>query len=329
MAIQLNPSKVPIWKNAAELRLGIGESGQELGEISNSQERLINLLFEGVAENQIALVGNSVGLSDQETRDLVQRLRPSLIHSAEGLGGNSLTRLRFAELMRIGFQTQQSPLEVVSNRGKQTIELARLDRTGLTILKALTENGFTKFTTQDFELVGKTDLGELGYPNQLLGVARINAARTILLSENPDIEIDQTPQVGVSENAISVLSGMHRILPRAYGQQGVALLAIEYRLDSLFVSRVTKPGLDPCLTCRDLWEGDSEPNWAAESIQLTGRDDQLDDGVNLLMASSIAARNICSFVDAGDGVNTLVNLKNRTMIEANWQFHEGCRCSKL
>lgn len=329
MAIQLNPSKVPIWKNASELRLGIGENGQDLGEISNSQERLINLLFEGVAENQLSLVGNSVGLSDHETRDLVQRLKPSLIQSSQGLGGNALPNLRFAELMRIGFQTEKSPLEVVSNRGNQTVDLSRLDRTGLTILKALSENGFKKFTAQDFGLVSQTDLGELGYPNQFLGVSRINAARTILASEKPEIEITQGSGTGVSEEAICVLSGMHRILPNAYRGQAKAFLAVEYRLDSLFVSRVTRQGLDPCLTCRDLWESDTEPNWITESIQLTGRQDQLDDGVNLLMASSIAARNICSFIDFGVGLNTLVNLQNRTMREANWQRHEGCRCSEL
>jgi hypothetical protein len=329
MAIQLNPSKVPIWKNASELRLGIGEAGQELGEISNSQERLINLLFAGVAESQISLVGNSVGLSDQETRDLVQRLKPSLIQSSQSLGGNSLSNLRFAELMRIGFQTEQSPMEVVSNRGKQTVELSRLDRTGVTILKALSENGFKKFNTQDFELVGQTDLGELGYPQQFLGVSRINAARMILESEKPGIEITQGSRAGISKETVCVLSGMHRILPNAYRGLPKAFLAVEYRLDSLFVSRVTRLGVDPCLSCRDLWEIDTEPSWATESIQLTNRQDQLDDGVNLLMASSIAARNICSYVDSGDGLNTLVNLKNRTMREANWQRHEGCTCSEL
>lgn len=329
MAIQLNPAKVPIWKNATELRLGIGETGQELGEISNSQERLINLLFEGVAENQISLVGNSVGLSDQETRDLVQRLKPSLTQSSHSLGGNSLSNLRFAELMRIGFQTEQSPMEVVSNRSKQTVELSRLDRTGLTIMKALSENGFKKFNTQDFALVGQADLGELGYPNHFLGFSRMNAAKTILESEKPEIEITQGSDAGAPQDGICVLSGMHRILPNTYRGQARAFLAVEYRLDSLFVTRVTRKGLDPCLTCRDLWESDNEPHWVTESIQLTGRQDQLDDGVNLLLASSIAARNICSFVDSGDGVNTLVNLKDRTMREANWQRHEGCRCLEL
>ena len=329
MAIQLNPSKIPIWKNASELRLGIGDTGHELGEISNAQERLINLLFAGVAENQISLVGNSVGLSDLETRELVDRLRPSLIQSAPGFGGNTALNLRFAEVLRIGFQTEQSPMEVVARRANQTVELTRLDRTGLTVIKALSENGFRNFNTQDFDLVGQADLGELGYPNHLLGVSRVNAARTVLESAATVIAITPTSSAAETDQTIRILSGMHRILPKEYRHQNRPLLAIEYRLDSIFVSRVTQHHINPCLTCRDLWENDTQPNWTTESIQLTGRMDQLDDGLNLLMASSIAARNICSFVDSNDGVNTLVNLKDRSMRESNWQRHEGCGCSEL
>jgi hypothetical protein len=292
MAIQLNPSKIPIWKNSSELRLGIGDTGHELGEISNAQERLINLLFEGVAENQISLVGNSVGLSDLETRELVDRLKPSLLQSATSFGGNFPLSLRFAEVLRIGFQTEQSPMEVVAKRANQTIELTRLDRTGLTVIKALSENGFRNFNTQDFDMVGQADLGELGYPTHLLGVSRVNAARTVLESAENGIGITQNSSAAETDRPIRILSGMHRILPKEYRQQNRPLLAIEYRLDSIFVSRVTEHQIDPCLTCRDLWESDTQPNWTTESIQLTGRPDQLDDGVNLLMASSIDRKSV-------------------------------------
>jgi hypothetical protein len=328
MAIQLNPSKVPIWKTESLLRLGLGEDAQELGEVTNAQERLIHLLFEGVAENQISLIGNSVGLSNEETKDLVNRLRPSLIDSPRGNGQAGGNAVRLAELMRIGLTSTKSPAEVIGKRSKQIIEVTKLDRTGLTMIRALAEVGFKVFETKDFGLVSDSDLGELGYPSALHGVARVNAVRQLLEADNKKIEI-RHENVSNSSPIICLLSAMHQVFPSEHRGKVEPLILIEYRLGSIFVSRVIQLGQDPCLSCRDLWSAEAQSTWTSESIQLAARGDQLDDGMNLLLASSIAVRNICAYVDGTSGANTLANIKDRGMREENWQRHESCGCLKV
>jgi hypothetical protein len=325
MAIQLNPSKVPIWTSESLLRLGIGEDAQELGEVTNAQERLIHLLFEGVAENQISLIGNSVGLSNQETKDLVNRLGPSLIDSSQVNGQTIGNTVRLAELMRIGLNSSKSPAEVIGKRGKQRIEVSKLDRTGLTMIRALVEVGFRAFETKDFGLVGDSDLGELGYPSTFRGVARIKAVQDLLEADNKQIDLRHSNLSEPPAN-ICLLTAMHQVMPSEHRGKLEPLILIEYRLGSIFVSRVIQAGADPCFSCRDLWNSEANSSWTAENIQLAARRDELDDGMTLLLASSIAVRNICAYVDGATGANTLASLKDRGMREENWQPHASCDC---
>ena len=325
MPVQINPSKIPIWISDTELRLGTSDESQVIQQVTNAQERLINLLFEGVAESQVGLLGRSVGLEEHETEDLIERLRPSLLLNAGSEKSRATVDVRFAELIRIGFQTDQSPTVVLSKRARTRICLEQLDRTGLNLLRILCELGFREFETNDYELVCENDLGELGYPMSLRSVSRLAAARAIVDADDSRVEIVHA--TAKKPAALNVISATHRLMPKDYQNMRVPHLAIEYQMDSVFVSGMLIPSTTACLGCRGRWAAEGDPLWPSESIQLNSRNDQLDDGASVLMACALTARNICNFVDFEDlGIGNLVDIRSRQIKESSHQSHPGCSC---
>lgn len=330
MVVQINPSKVPIWISENTLQLGIEEESQKLDQLTNSQERLIHLLFEGVANDQVDLVANSVGLNPIEGLQLIELLKPSLVGSEKRSGSKNSNDARFAELIRIGFQTDQSPAEVLSKRSEYRIVVTQLDRTGLTLIRALSELGFKNFESQDFSLVSSEDHGELGYPKSLSGVSKLVAINSLLETEESEVSVLPLRKSKRNRQSITILSASHHLSPIDYQKLQSPHISIEYRIDALAVSALIEPESTPCLGCRDLWSSANQPNWTSTAIQLSGRRDHLDDGANLLLASAVACRNIAAFTDFDmRGNNWNLNLKTRRVTEPEPQFHPECHCKSL
>ncbi len=332
MPFQLNPSKVPIWKNETDLKLGLQEHSQILDDVSHGQERLINLLFQGIPEDQLKHVGQSVGLTEIETSDLVDKLRPSLLNQSPRDSSGTALDVRFAEIIRIGFDTNDTPESILTKRANAIVEVQQLNRTGLLLLKALCEAGFRKFETLDYEVVRRVDIGELSFTPSQLGISRLAAARTILSAHAGNLEIKHPTKRSRRDVRISVLSAMHQLNPSAYRNLPDPHLVVEYGIEELRISPVITPTKKPCLACRDLWEAENDSQWAATAIQLTARNDQLDDGSGLLLAAAISAKSICEFVDSSGQKLTdgyLVTLKTRALKTFNWQFHPACQCRTM
>ena len=328
MALQLNPSKIPIWKSESELQLGLNAEAQSLVEVSNAQERLINLLFQGIAEDQVDLMGSTVGLSETETQDLIERLRPSLLEKSETSTKTSSLDVRFAEIIRIGFNTNQLPESILGVRAKTLIQIQTLDRTGLLLFRALIEAGFRNFETQDFGTVGRDDCGELGYSDSSLGVSRLTAARQLLHGKVNDVVICHPTKRKLKP--LVLLSAMHEVAPMIYRPLKESHLAIEFGIETLRITPMISPGRTPCLSCRALWESEQNADWASTAIQLASRNDHLDDAAALLLATGIACRTICQHLE--DSVFTggfEVDLKTRAVRNYQWQFHPSCGCKSL
>lgn len=329
MPYQLNPSKVPIWKSETELRIGLSDQDQVLQDVDIAQERLINLLFQGVPETGIEQVGTSVGLAERETRELVEKLRPSLLKQHQGDASGTALDVRFAEIVRLGFDTNSAPESVLAKRARTLIQFPKLNRTGLVLIKALTEAGFSRFETLDYESVRREDIGELSYKPEQLGISRLAAAREILDERTGKIAINLPGKRSRKKVDLVVISAMHQIIPQNYRHLETPHIAIEYGIDRLRVSPLITPGSSPCLNCRDLWESENNPNWAAVSIQLTARNDHLDDGAGLLLAAGISAKSICAFTDQALGASIQgfqVSLKTRQVQSVSWQLHPACDC---
>lgn len=325
MPIQINPSKFPIWLGESKLRLGTAALDQTLDHVTNSQERLIQLLFEGVANDQLSQVGASVGLDSDESEKFIEQLRPSLLRDATEKSSGLALDVRFAELVRIGFQTNNSPAEVLSKRAATLVHIPCLDRSGLNLVRLLSELGFRNFTTDDHESVGSHDGGELGYPKGLFGVSRLSAARELLDCTRTNVRLSHATEK--AKDCLTIITATHRALPSEFQKISSSWIAIEFGIDSVFVSGVMNKGLNPCLGCRDLWQLEGNQNWLSESIQLSARRDHLDDGTSLLIALALAGRNICNYIDFQvSGSSSVIETLTRRVREVNLQFHPACGC---
>lgn len=324
MTVQINPSKIPIWVGETHLQLGLGADAQSLTDLGNAQERLIHLLFKPVPDNQLEFLGESVGLESSETNALLELLRPSLLESSKSEEQINLD-LRFAELMRIAFDTGRVAESVLTARSTAAVAIDEINRTGLLLIRALSEMGFRTFYTTDYEKVSKADLGELGFPTDALGISRVTAARAAL-GDFGTLSFESKKQ----KTAVRALSSNHSISPNRYRGRLEPHLVIEYGVEAIEVSSVITAGTTPCIGCRDLWRSEADPTWCNRTIQLALRRDHLDDAAALLMATSLAAKNICGFVDVGSpGVGFEVSLKSRTFREIGHQRHPACGCHRL
>lgn len=329
MPFQLNPSKVPIWQDEHSLRLGLPDDSQVLDEVTNAQERLINLLFRGVPEDQLERVGLSVGLNEVDTKQLIEQLRPSLLDQNAQGGSAKALDVRFAEIIRIGFALNSAPEQVLAKRAEAVIEIEQLNRTGLLLIKALSEAGFCLFETLDYGFVQRHDIGDLSYLFGQLGISRLAATRELLATNSRRLNISHPAKGTKKAKRIAVLSAMHRVSPSTYRKLTEPNLSIEYGIEKVSVTALLVPGETPCLGCRDLWESEIRADWTTTAIQLAARKDQLDDGAGLLFAVSMATKSICQFVDAGfmpvtEGFQIALN--NRVVSSFGWQRHPACPC---
>lgn len=327
MPIQINPSKIPIWKTETTLQLGTDGSAQALEQVTNQQERLINILFKGVAEDQLEGFGLDLGMTAIETTDLVARLKPSLLKNEQIAGGNQHWDARFAEIIRIAFDTGQIPEAILARRSNTIIHFPKIDRTSLLLIRGLAESGFRYFTTEDFDVVTRNDVGELGFNEGQLGISRIESVRMILAEHRSWATIEHVEKKSKLKQNFTIISSMHQVNPHDYRQLRVPHLAIEYGIDEIRISPLIKPGVNACLGCRDLWESENNPDWTSTAIQLAGRNDQLDDSAGLLMASAVAVRAVCAHQDdAQIQTGTVINLRSRAVKPYSWQPHPECRC---
>ena len=327
MPIQINPSLVPIWRSPTDLALGVSRDAQVVQNVSNEQERLIQLLFHGIPEEQFESIAGGVGLEESQTRELVERLKPSLLVSSKRTSFADELDLRFAEIMRMGFETNLTSAQVLALRRKALGGFQNLGRTELMLISALIEAGFANFQTDDYSLVERNDLGELGFHEQFLGFTKINAARTQLGMAASKFTLTQ-PELRRPKETFAVLSATHRINPKNYRAIKVPHILIEYGIEELRISPLIVHGRRPCLGCRDLWDAENDEHWATTTIQLVARGDQLDDGIGLLMASAIATKSIVQFVNNPelDIPGFRVDLANRQIREWSWQRHDTCQC---
>lgn len=332
MPFQINPSKVPIWQNEQSLKLGLSETDQVLDAVTNAQERLIQLLFQGIPEDQIGVVGQTAGLEKAEISELIDRLRPSLLDTSKTPNKADSFDSRFAEIIRIGFESNSTSESVLSNRAKSVILIPNLDRTGLTLTKSLAEAGFREFVTTDYGVVTRADLGELGYRNQQVGFARLTAAREEMANHCSTATINHIAKTDRKKPRLKLLSGMYRINPNDYRNEPLPHLGIEYDLAELRISGVIAQKVTACLGCRELWAAETDSTRASTSIQLVARQDHLDDGASLLLATSIAAKTVSRFVDSQGTERSSgyrVDLRTRSIAQMSWQPHPLCQCKKL
>ena len=79
MVFRINPNQQPLWRNPFEMQLGTGADSVVLGKLSAAQERLIAALYRGIADQQLDVVSQQLGLSKQDTDEVIDQVGPLLL----------------------------------------------------------------------------------------------------------------------------------------------------------------------------------------------------------------------------------------------------------
>jgi hypothetical protein len=309
MTKRINPALPRLWRDPVTMQLGIGRNSVELPEITNVEERIIELLQLGIADNQSTQIDHLVDAAEGTTKSLLERLGPAVVGDSTGKPLNTAwLEQSFAEIVRVAYEHNVNPQMVLAERASRLVHIDHLDGTGLILMKALGAAGISQFASHDRSKVTTLDLSPLGYRPEQLGVRRADAAveslsqgkfaaafstknRSLLtlLNENFKAKID-----------IAILVS-HR-LPDLKSQSRmnascIRHINIEYSEDSVSISPILLRGETPCLSCFQKTKSAADETWPAIATQLTSLPRDQDDVAARLTACGLSARLVIAELD--------------------------------
>ncbi len=312
MTKRINPALPRLWRDPVTMQLGLGRNAVVLSQITNVEERIIELLQVGIADSQTSEIDDLVGAESATTKSLLDRLGPAVVGNATGKALNAAWLDQcFAEIVRVAYDHNVNPQMVLAERAARLVHIDHLDRTGFMLLKSLGSTGVSQFASHDRSKVSPLDLSPLAYSPDQLGMRRSDAAvealRNIgfapaqvstkgnkrafltLLNENFKAKID-----------IAVLIS-HR-LPELKSQSrltatNIRHINIEYSEDCVSVSPILLRGQTPCLSCYQKTKTTADDSWPAIATQLTQLPRDQDDVAALLIACGLASRLVIAELD--------------------------------
>jgi len=297
------------------MQLGIGRNSIALHEITNVEERIIELLQLGIADNQSAQIDHLVDATEGTTKSLLDRLGPAVVGDSIGKPLNTAwLDQSFAEIVRVAYEHNVNPQMVLAERASRLVHIDHLDGTGLILMKALGAAGISKFASHDRSKVTTLDLSPLGYAPEQLGVRRADAAiaalgqsgfapaiatknRSLLtiLNENFKAKIDIAILVSHRLPDIKSQSRMNA--------SGIRHINIEYSEDAVSISPILLSGETPCLSCYQKTKSAADETWPAIATQLTSLPRDQDDVAARLTACGLTARLVIAELDRLAGFN--------------------------
>jgi hypothetical protein len=300
MVRQINPALARLYSSDLKRRYG-SERGFEVPVNTPGQQRVLEILEEGLPDNQLRNLAKLASTTQLEVSDLLTRLG-SLVRHSSALGAE-LTQLdvdqRFAELMRLYLGENIDPILALRNRARAEIFIESFSTTGLAIARGMSGAGFRKFHTLDQARVAESDTGALGHSRESLGKARARAAKEML---SPNAEVIQHSRITATLDRIGVaiLIANDVIAPSSYQTwmaRDTPHLAIVFTERGCWVSHLILPGITPCLGCLEVARAQRDPNWIATATQLSFLDRDLGDSASVFFAASIATSLASSLID--------------------------------
>lgn len=330
MALRINPAKIALWRDPNTLQIGLGENAPSFENLEAAEERFIELLYRGVADDSIEDHAEELKVTNPYA--LIERLGPTLL-SSERIKNPKLpqTFLRgaFAEIIRASFRTDRDGLAVLEARATKTVAIDTLDRAGLLIALGLASTGVGRILSADRSMVSAADTGAVAYPLSAIGRPRIAALQELLIAAGASTLVADSATLtpARARRDLDVLVATHVLHPARHRDVAAKPhVAVIFGTDSVEVSPVLRRS--PCLSCLDHWRLEADPYWAAFAGQLLGRLDYLEDAVSAMHA---AASCIGLIMDELDGLN-LENLGSsyevvsRSVSSRSWQRHPACDC---
>jgi hypothetical protein len=337
MVIRINPARLPVWRTPNTLQLGLGSDALVLPNMRVEHEKLINLLYRGVADGSLQTISRAVGSSDEETGELLTRLAPALLKDTGPAPAKSqplsesFVAQAFAEIIRASFSTGTDGQSVLRTRAARIVALASGDKASLVLALGLASAGVGAIACQDDSPVTIEDVGPLGFDPSELGSPRRDAlARRLEAGSHPcRLANTNTPPKSL---ALSVFVAHHLAAPNNYSavlRGGTAHLSIEFGVEETRVSPLVRPGLTPCLVCRHTEELRLDPEWAAVATQLQFRHERLDDSQSTLLAAGIALESVLSFLDDPRKMHfngKTIDHRTGLIAPLTWSSDQECEC---
>ncbi len=340
MVIKLNPAKVPIWRTPTTLQIGLGSDALVLQNLRAEQEKLINLLYRGVADGALQNISRTLGSSDLETGELLTRLSPALLDVTDQ-DVSKLPALNeafigqaFAEIIRASFSSGTDGLSVLRTRAARVVELDSGDKASLLLGLGLAAAGVGALICNDVSPVMPEDIGPLGYAQRELGSARRDAlARKLEAGVHPCRLVS-----GLTKSkalSAKVFVGSRFVSPERYRQAmrgSTPHLCVEFGAEETKVSPLVVPGCTPCLTCRHSEELQRDPDWAMLATQLQFRHERLDDSQASLIAMGVSLELLLGYLDDPRNLGfegKVIDHRTGQIRSNGWPKDPLCECASV
>lgn len=301
---------MPIWRSPNELQLGDSENSIRISGLSPGQERLIALLYRGVADSYFKEVATTVGASEPE--NLLRQIEPALLKRAgepTSLDAQFIEE-HFAEICRAQAMHNTEGTVVLEARKRAVVFIENCHGASNTIAETLARSG-----------VGTIVLDHV----ESLAIE----SHAVKLSDISDSQLDRINfAILISNNAVS---------PRSYARwlgRSVPHLSIVFDSEGVSISPNIRSSKTPCLNCFHESQTVIDPTWPAVASQLLFSKQRFDDVSSGYFAASIASQRVLQEIDASNGfveesqngVGYRLSMATGEISEFSWQFSDACKC---
>lgn len=345
MVLRINPNQQPLWRNPFEMQLGTGANQVALQKLSTAQERLIAALYKGIADQQLPVITGALGLSENETHEVLDAVGPLLladtpVKKSKIKLGEDFIEGAFAEIIRASLLHSVDGEAVLIGRAGRSIHIDDLGKVGLSIALGIAAAGVGHLISHDEQKVKKQNLGPTAYPSQLLGMNRIDAVRS-MLAASPNKTMISTGKklldAKLQKVDCAVLISQQVTEPRRYAtwmNKDVPHIAVTFDSESVAVSPMIVPGQSACLFCLEKMRVQNDANWPVIATQLISSTKKFDDSASQLFAAGIVVQKLLARLDKVSGFELAqenlsgynLNLKSGQVTEYTWPIHESCDC---
>ncbi len=346
MLHKINKAQPLTWVTPSTIQIGLGENQIRIEDLDRADQQIVTALYAGIVEGQQSAIDAAFRAPTGHTQSLIGLLKP-LVEDHHIPVNARWDALAFAEIARTSLDYQVNGEMVLAERCQRTVHIDQLDRTGLLLAKGLLASGIGKIITHDNGLVLNTDIGELGYPKELLGDSRKKAAGRVLdeLAASDQtkgrlhfIEAKHKADFKIS---FALTVGHLAISPRTYSRwlaRDVNHMAIRFGLNDAEVSPIVIPGQSPCLNCYQEALVDNDESWPIIASQLLALPRMRDDSAALLTTTGLAMRSILRNLDEQAGFVSirskdseyaqgyLIDYGSGNVTRSRFDFHQLCSC---
>ena len=333
MVRQINPGLARLYRANLGRQYGYQKEKLSLDSLSLGQHRALDLLEQGVADHQLALLPKMANAPQAEVDQLLARLGGVLRTTSSFLPEFSELEVqsRFSEILRLYASSELDPASAMKARRYSRVFVDTMAPIGLTLSRGLAAAGVGAILTDDQVRIQNTDLGALGYPAESVGEPRASRAK-LLLADQVNIQQHNRITRSLDRVDVAILCTTDVLNPKTsqrWLSRDIPHLMIRFDESGVEVSHLVIPGITPCLNCVELNRLQSDQNWTEVATQLDYLDRDLGDAGSILFASSIALRRILKRIDQPLSKQPLTSIRldfGKSVSELQIS-HTPCGCS--